>query len=198
LQPFSAQTPVISMHKQYQHIVQGCLQNDARAQRRLYEMYASKMLAVCYRYSRDRDEAEDILQDGFIKIFNNIHRYGFEGSLEGWMRRIFVNTAIDAIRKNKALMLETPINDNITESCAEEAIDNLEVEYLMSLVQALPTGYRLVFNLYAIEGYSHAEIGEKLNITESTSRSQYTRAKALLKKRIYQEYSENKVYQDVG
>lgn len=186
------------MHKQYQNIVEGCLQNDPRAQRRLYEMYASKMLAVCYRYSRDREEAEDILQEGFIKIFNNIHRYGFEGSFEGWMRRIFVNTAIDAIRKNKSLMLETPINDNISESFAEDAIDNLEVEYLMNLVQSLPTGYRLVFNLYAIEGYSHAEIGEKLNITESTSRSQYTRAKALLKKRIYQEYSENKIYQDVG
>ncbi|MFN0201914.1 MAG: RNA polymerase sigma factor [Bacteroidia bacterium] len=184
------------MHKDFPSIIEGCIKQNPLAQRRLYEVFAAKMLAVCFRYARDRDEAEDILQEGFIKVFRNIEKYAFNGSLEGWVRKIMVNTAIDTIRKNRSIMLETPINDSITESYAEDAIDNLEVEALMQMIQELPAGYRIVFNLYAIEGYSHAEIGEQLGITESTSRSQYTRAKALLKKRVCEVYWDYKIYQD--
>lgn len=187
----------MTLDKQQQDVIAGCVQGKPLAQRALYDKHAPKMLAVCFRYAKDRDEAEDMLQEGFIKVFHNINKFQNQGSLEGWIRRIIVNTAIDMIRKNKALMLETPINDNLSENLiADEVTDNLDVEYLLNIIQELPTGYRLVFNLFAIEGYSHAEIGEKLNINESTSRSQYTRAKILIKKRIHGDYVDIQQFHD--
>lgn len=183
--------------RQKNDIISGCVQQKPLAQRDLYNMFAPKMLAVCFRYAKDRDEAEDMLQEGFIKVFQSIHKYQDSGSLEGWIRRIMVNTAIDMIRKNKAMKMETPLDDYLTETIGADAItDNLEVEYLLNIIQTLPTGYRVVFNLFAIEGYSHAEIAEQLNINESTSRSQYTRAKILLKKRINEDCVDLQQYQD--
>lgn len=172
--------------KEYQDIVDGCTQHEPTAQKRLYERFCGKMMAVCCRYVKSREEAEDILQEAFLKVFQNIHKYGFQGSLEGWIRRIMVNTAIDYIRKNKALVMETQLNENQHDAVNDDAdaLANLEVDYLMQIIQELPDGYRLVFNMFAIEGYSHNEIAEQLNITASTSRSQYARAKGFIKKRL--------------
>ncbi len=173
------------------------MRQEPLAQRRLYELFSGKMMAICYRYAKDRDEAEDMLQEGFVKVFQYIEKYNNQGSLEGWIRRIMVNTAIDIIRKNKSLQLVSPLNDNITESTVDDNIvDTLEVEYLLNIIQDLPDGYRIVFNMFAIEGYSHAEIATQLNINESTSRSQFTRAKILLKKRIHEDSLVINTYQD--
>ncbi len=181
----------------YLKIVAGCMRHEPLAQRRLYELFAPKMMALCYRYAQHRDEAEDMLQEGFIKIFQNIEKYNNQGSLEGWIRRIIVNTAIDIIRHNKALQLVSPLNDNISENTVDDNIvDTLEVEYLLKIIQDLPDGYRIVFNMFAIEGYSHAEIADLLHVNESTSRSQFTRAKALLKKRIHEDSLVINKYQD--
>ena len=180
-----------------QKMVKGCLNQEPWAQQKLYDSFAPKMMAVCYRYARDKDEAADFLQEGFIKIFLSIHKFEFQGSLEGWIRRVIVNTAIDLIRKRKSSLLESPMNVEIADTTIDEdKMDTFEVEYLMRVIQSLPTGYRVVFNMYAIEGYTHAEIAEQLSITESTSRSQYTRAKALLKKRLHEDSVEFKSYQN--
>ena len=184
------------MTKPYKAIIAGCKAHKPSSQRELYGIFAPKMLAICMRYAQDKAEAEDILQDSFIKVFKKIQKYDDRGSLEGWIRRITVNTAIDHIRKRKNRQGDITINEAITEEVSESALDQLELEFLFKLIQALPPGYRVVFNLYAIEGYSHAEIGEKLNISESTSRSQYTRARAMLKTRIKQAYMETNFYQD--
>lgn len=181
----------------YTKIVEGCIRREPLAQRRLYELFSPKMMALCYRYAQNRDEAEDMLQEGFIKVFQCIDKYNHQGSLEGWVRRIIVNTAIDIIRRNKSLQLVSSLNENIIESTVDDNIvDALEVEYLLNIIQDLPDGYRIVFNMFAIEGYSHAEIGEQLNINESTSRSQFTRAKVLLKKRIHEDSLVINKYQD--
>ncbi|MEL6652069.1 MAG: sigma-70 family RNA polymerase sigma factor [Bacteroidota bacterium] len=181
----------------YQEIIQGCKQQKPQYQRQLYERFAPKMLGVCYRYAHSREEAEDMLQEGFIKVFQKIHKYDDRGSLEGWIRRLMVNNAIDHLRKQKHYQQQLEINEAITEEVSEDALDQLEVEFLYRVVHALPAGYRAIFNLYAIEGYSHAEIAAQLNISESTSRSQYTRARALLKKRISEAYMETNLYRDV-
>lgn len=176
----------MSFAKSLGEIVKGCIRCNSAAQRQLYELFAPKMMAVCYRYAKDRDEAEDILQEGFIKVFQNLNKYENNGSLEGWIRRIIVNTAIDLIRKQKQMPL-VELDEHVGASGLEsegDALGSLGLEYLMQLIQDLPPGYRLVFNMYAVEGYSHAEIAAELGINESSSRSQYTRAKSMLKKRI--------------
>lgn len=185
------------MLKSHEALVEGCKKGDPRAQRELYECFAPQMLGVCYRYARDISEAEDMLQEGFIKVFQKIDGYGFKGALEGWIRRIMVHTAIDLLRKRKHQMKETDIEEAMKEEIANEIIDHLELEYLYQAIQALPAGYRLVFNLYAIEGYSHDEIGKKLGIAASTSRSQYTRARNMLKNRIREDRMEKNIYKDV-
>lgn len=181
----------------YQALIQGCIKQQPQAQRELYNRFAPNLMGVCYRYARDQANAEDILQEAFIKIFQKMKNYSDKGSLEGWLRRIVVNTAIDHIRKEKHYLKQMEINEAVTHEVQESVLDQLEVEFLHTIIQELPPGYRLVFNLYAIEGYSHAEIGEKLKITESTSRSQYTRARALLKKQIREAYMEKNIYKDV-
>ncbi|MEM6261191.1 MAG: sigma-70 family RNA polymerase sigma factor [Bacteroidota bacterium] len=192
-------TPVIrSMKQPYQALIERCIQQDTAAHQRLYELFAPKMMAVCYRYARNQAEAEDMLQEGFIKVFQNLKRYTFKGSLEGWIRRIMVNTAIDLLRKHKYFQKETDIEEADVEEFAEFSIDRLEMEYLLKIIQELPTGYRVVFNLYAIEGYSHKEIGQQLKISESTSRSQYTRARSMLKKRICADNQAFKSYLDAS
>ncbi|MEM6767068.1 MAG: RNA polymerase sigma factor [Bacteroidota bacterium] len=177
--------------------LEGCIRFEARAQKALYERLAPKMLAVCARYARSTFDAEDILQDGFIKVFQKIGDFSGKGSLEGWVRRIMVRTAIDHYRKTKKQDKEVDIDEQFTDELSAEMVDQLSVDYLLSLIQTLPSGYRIVFNLFAIEGYSHKEIAQQLAINESTSRSQYTRARALLKKRISEDNQHKSIFRDV-
>ena len=166
-------------------LIEACKNNDVRAQKLLYETFAHKMMSVCLRYADNREMAEDFLQDGFIKVFSSIRSYSYEGSFEGWMRRIFVNTALEALRKNDLLRNGVELNALEPQQEADySAVEKISADELMELIAQLPPGFRTVFNMFAIEGYSHREIAETLNINESTSRSQYTRAKRLLQKWI--------------
>jgi RNA polymerase sigma factor (sigma-70 family) len=143
------------------------------------------MLTVCLRYSKDQEQAEDILQDGFVKVFSKITAFKMEGSLEGWIRRIMVNTALDQIRKNLKSLGDVSTDDVAYKLDSNDFIaENLMAEDLMKMIQNMPEGYKVVFNMFAIEGYSHAEIAEQLGVTESTSKSQYSRARAYLRERI--------------
>ena len=177
--------------------LEGCRRFEARAQKALYERLAPKMLAVCARYARSTPDAEDILQDGFIKVFQKIDNYSGKGSLEGWIRSIIVRTAIDYYRKTKKQEKEVDIDEQFTDELSEEMVDQLNVDYLLGVIQSLPSGYRMIFNLFAIEGYTHKEIAKQLGINESTSRSQYTRARALLKKRISEDHQHKSIFRDV-
>jgi len=155
-----------------------CAAGDATAQRTLYEQYKTKMFGVCLRYSVDRTMAEDVLQESFITAFRTIHKYEGRGSLEGWLRRITVGAAIDYHRKHKRpLLYIDTLPDNHTQDVEAEVLACLETEALLACLQHLPDGYRLVFNMYVVEGYTHTEIANTLGITESASRSQLTRAR---------------------
>lgn len=173
---------------------EGCLQNDRKQQEALYRALAPKMLAVCMRYANDRDEAQDILQEGFIKMFNNVHKYRGDGNLEGWIRRIMVHTAISRYRKLKPMVLVEDMAEEGAISIASQNANNLEVNDLMKLVQQLPQAYRSVFNMYAVEGYSHQEIGNKLGITELLSRTTLYRARNILKEKLSQLTSREQYY----
>jgi len=162
-------------------LIQGCLRNDAAAQQELYYKYSPKMLSVCYRYAKSREDAEDMLQEGFIKVFTQIHQFQNRGALEGWIRRIIVHTCINNLKKNKKFSDSVDIIHASSISLREDNIPSiLQAKQVVESIRLLPLGYRTVLNLYAIEGYSHKEIAEILDIEESTSRSQYTRAKAML------------------
>lgn len=164
-------------------LVKKCVSGDAKAQREFFDRFSPTMLGVALRYMKDLARAEDVLQEGFIKVFNNLHRYESKGSLEGWVRRIVVNTALDQIRKYKKEQTNLELDNSTFEIVQKSEVESqLQAEVLLQLVQQLPEGYRIVFNMFAIEGYSHKEIAEHLNITESTSKSQYSRARALLRK----------------
>jgi len=166
-------------------LVTECVQGNPRAQRALFERFAPKMMAVCLRYSKDREQAEDVFQDGFVKVFMKLADFKSEGSLEGWIRRVMVNTALDQLRKNGKLLGDISTDDVAYKLEHNDPIEeNLMAEDLMKLILAMPEGYKVVFNMFAIEGYSHAEIAATLGITESTSKSQYSRAKAYLRERI--------------
>lgn len=168
-----------------EQLITGCRKGDRLAQKELYEKFSRKMMGVCLRYANDRETARDLLQDGFVKIYTNIDSYSGMGSFEGWMRRVFVNCALEYLRKNDVLREASDL-ENSVELIEPEAsvMDRLSAQELMAIIQKLPPGFKAVFNLFAIEGYSHKEIGEMLNITESTSRSQYTRARQLLQRTI--------------
>lgn len=161
-------------------LIEGCIRQDVHFQKMLYQKYAGKMMAVCLRYCNSRQEAEDVLQDAFIKIFDKIRYFEKRGSLEGWIRRIMVNSALKS--NDKRVYKFEPGSLEHTEEPAfnAKAISNLETKKLLEIIQELPEGYKAVFNLYAIEGYSHKEIGDILNISEVTSRTQYARAKKYL------------------
>lgn len=172
-------------------MVSACTKGDSRAQRALFDKFAPKMLSICKRYIQNGDEAEDVLQDGFVKIFQKISDFKHEGSLEGWMRRIIVNTALDAIRKNKKWLGTSQIEavENHV-SFDDTAFDDMDVNYLLRMINDMPDGYRVVFNMFAIEGYSHKEIAETLGVSENTSKSQYSRARAFLRTQLEQIESE--------
>jgi RNA polymerase sigma-70 factor (ECF subfamily) len=173
-------------------ILLGCKKNNPIAQKELYQTYSSKMLAVCYRYAHTREDAEDMLQEGFIKVFSQINTFENRGSFEGWIRRIIVHTCINNLKKNKKFNDSVDLIHATTVQVREENIPSIiQAKQVVECIRILPVGYRTVLNLYAIEGFSHKEIGSLLEIEESTSRSQYTRAKAMLediliKKRILQ------------
>lgn len=162
-------------------LVNGCIRNDAAAQQALYERYSPRMLPLCYRYARNREDAEDMMQEGFIKVFAQIGQFRHTGALEGWIRRIMVHTCINILKKNRKFSDSVDIIHAVSLPVDEETIPSiLQAKQVVESIRTLPLGYRTVLNLYAIEGYSHKEIGKMLEIAESTSRSQYTRAKAML------------------
>ena len=174
---------VISDEKQ---LIAGCKAGKPRAQKELFELYASAMMSVCVRYVTDRETAQDVLQDGFIKLYTKIDTYSGSGSFGGWVRRIFVTTSLEYLRQNDALKQSASIeeySDSIITN-DETVLDKLSADDLMDCIANLPDGYRTVFNLYAIEGYSHTEIAEMLEINESTSRSQLMRARKMLQKNV--------------
>lgn len=166
-------------------LIDGCLNNDRKAQKLLYEKYSSKMFGVCMRYAKSKEEAEDILSDSFVQVFVKLSSFKREGSFEGWIRRIVVNTSITAYRNN----LKFNLNDEISEvhqlsDDNETAIDLLNVQQIKSIIQQMPDGYRMIFNLYVIEGYNHREIAELIGINEGTSKSQFSKAKKWLQNRL--------------
>lgn len=164
-----------------EQMLAGCLQNNAASQDALYCRFSPRMLGVCYRFGKNREDAEDMLQEGFIKVFSQIHQYRSEGALEGWIRRIIVHTCINVLKKNKKFSESVDIIYASSIGIREEAIPSImQAKEVVECIRLLPLGYRTVLNLYAIEGYSHKEIGNMLDIEESTSRSQYTRAKTML------------------
>lgn len=167
-------------------IVDGCISGKRRAQNQLYQKYAPGMLGVCLRYSKNLTEAEDILQEGFIKVFKNIKNFRKEGSFEGWIRRIIINSAITHINKNKISFKEIDEDkmDFPEQTETNETFAPVSQEVLLHLIQNMPEGYKMVLNLFVFEGYSHREISETLNISENTSKSQLSKARKYLKNKL--------------
>ena len=164
-----------------EQMLAGSVKNNPAAQEELYNRFSPRMLGVCYRFAKNREDAEDMLQEGFIKVFSQIHQYRSEGALEGWIRRIMVHTCINVLKKNKKFSDCVDIAQAGSIGIREESIPSImQAKEVVECIRLLPIGYRTVLNLYAIEGYSHREIGTMLDIEESTSRSQYTRAKSML------------------
>ncbi len=164
-------------------LVAGCQRGEPLFQRALYQQYHRLMFGVCIRYASNREDAQDILQEGFIKVFKHIKNFANKGSFEGWIRRIMVHTAIEHYRKrSKYFMVD--IQEARELEFDADALGQLGTQEILALINELPTGYRTVFNLYAVEGYSHKEIGEMLNISSGTSKSQLSRAKKLLQSRL--------------
>jgi RNA polymerase sigma factor (sigma-70 family) len=165
-------------------LIQGCIREDRECQALLYEKYGDKMFGVCLRYTKTREEAEDVFQDAFVKILNKISSYKHTGSFEGWMRRIMVNTALRS-KDKRALKYEVSDIEDVKEPAFDQQLlANMEAKTIVGLISELPDGYQVVFNLFAIEGYSHKEIAEKLGVTESTSRTQYLRARKALQEKL--------------
>lgn len=165
---------------QEKSLIQACLEKDAQAQTKLYEKYKSSMYAVCLRYARNQTEAEDFLIEGFFKVFKDLHQFNYQSPLVHWIKRVIIHNALMTLRKKQVLTFPaTDLTENDWQQ-APEVWHQLEAETILKAIKSLPKGYQTVFNLFAIEGYSHKEIGKKLDIAESTSRSQYTRAKKAL------------------
>ncbi|MCL6217147.1 RNA polymerase sigma factor [Zunongwangia pacifica] len=163
-------------------LIKRCKQNDIKAQEELYRLYAGKMFGLCLKYSDSYAQAEDNLQDGFLTIFNKIGQYKHQGSFEGWMKRIMINTTLQKYRKEKLYSISN--EDQIEETTVEYEESSLPLDVLLNIIQQLPQRYREVFNLYVLDGYSHKEIAEILQISEGTSKSNLSRARSLLKENI--------------
>ncbi len=171
-----------------EQLVHGCVKGDPAAQKLLYQQFSRRMMSVCMRYANDREQAQDMLQDGFVKVFQKIDHYRGDGPLAGWIARTMVNTALDHIRRNK------PYDHSVDLTEAEhlhqeegKVLSGMTTEELLALIQALPTGYRTVFNLFVIEGFAHKEIADMLGISENTSKSQFMKARAYLRKLLPKE-----------
>lgn len=167
-------------------LIKGCINRESRMQEELYNRFAPKMYAVCLRYSNNTDDAQDLLQEGFIKIYKNLDRFRAEGSFEGWVRRVFINTSIEHYRRKVTLFSTSEKEETLIQDSSWNALDKLAEKDIIKLVQELSPGYRTVFNMYAIEGFSHKEIGGILGISEGTSKSQLARAKGILQKKVEQ------------
>jgi len=165
-------------------LIVGCLEGNRRMQEELYRRFSPRMYAVCLRYAGNTEEAEDILQEGFVKVFKKLDSFRSEGSFEGWIRRIFVNTAIEHFRRKRYLMPVTEKEENTIEGKYLSILDDLAARDIMALVQELSPGYRTVFNMYVVEGYTHKEIADMLGISEGTSKSQLSRAKVILQEMV--------------
>jgi len=164
-----------------QKLIRDCLKGKVQAQRALYDQYAESMLGICYRYTRSMRDAEDILQEGFLKVFLHLGQYKQEGELGAWIRRIMVNTALNFLKRHRKYQEEMFFTEEYLHPVTDDDPSRrIEAKELADLVRQLPHGYQVIFNLYAIEGYSHVEIGEMLGISDGTSRSQYARARKLL------------------
>ncbi|MFY7879475.1 MAG: RNA polymerase sigma factor [Lacibacter sp.] len=170
-------------------ILMGCLQKEPAAQEALYLKFSSKMLGVCYRFAHNRQDAEDMLQEGFIRVFTQMHQFQNKGSFEGWIRRIIVHTCINQLKKFKKFNDCLEISFAQMMPASETNIPSvIQAKQIVECIRSLPLGYRTVLNLYAIEGYSHREIAHMLEIEESSSRSQYARAKAMLERILTQKH----------
>ncbi len=168
-----------------EEMLKGCKAHQEKAQKYLFDRYSRIMTGVCMRYADSYEEAQDIVQDGFIKVFKKIGLFSGTGSLEGWIRRIMVNTSLDYLRSIKNQRFHVSVDDvEYLLKEKQEILASMQADDLLAIVKTLPTGYRTVFNMYAIEGYSHKEIGELLEISENTSKSQYSRARTLLQKKL--------------
>lgn len=171
-------------------IIAGTKEGKREAQKMLYEKYARKMYSICLRYTSDGDSAKDLLQDGFIKVFANIGSFQEKGSFEGWLKRIFINLALENLRKSKSIIQSSEdiqdIPDIVDADTEDDQAYKISEKELLKMIQDLPRGYSTVFNLYAIEDYSHKEIAEMLQISEGTSRSQYVRARQILQEKVKQ------------
>lgn len=165
-------------------LILGCINEDRQMQQLLYDTFSGKMYGVCIRYSGNEEDANDILQEGFIKVFKSLGKFRSEGSFEGWIRRIFVNTSIEHFRKKVKLYNVSEVQENTIEDTELDALDILAAKDIIKIVNELSPGYKTVFNMHVIEGYSHKEIAGILGITEGTSKSQLARAKGVLKKLI--------------
>lgn len=177
-------------------LIEGCRRKDAQSQKSLYDRYAGRLYALCCRYIKEKMEAEDVLITAFTKILDRIDQFKGEGSFEGWMKRIVVNESLTYLRRNKNMYLEMDIEAADREPDFDSMDSELQAEDLMKLIEALPSGYRIVFNMYAIDGYSHKEIAEQLGITENTSKSQLSRARAALQKSLLE--TEKKILQHLN
>lgn len=169
-------------------IIKKCIEGDRISEKSLYNLYFTKMRYTCLRFTTNALDIEDILQDGFIKLFNNLHKFRHEGSFEGWVRRIFVNVAIEHFKRKKFSVVELAGLENFVVERNASTLDMLYEKDLLHITSTISKGYKTVFRLYAVEGYNHKEIGERLGIAESTSKSQYTRAKVKLKNIVAKEH----------
>ena len=176
-----------------QALVTACLKGNAPAQKQLYDAFAAQMMGVCYRYTKSVEDAEDVLQEGFIKVFQYLKQYEGRGELGAWIRKIMVNTALASLKKNELYSSDMLIPEEHLHLVSDENPDiNIQTKELVELIRQLPPGHQTIFNLYAIDGYSHVEIGKLLGINESTSRSQYMRARIILINWLKKEPGEQK------
>jgi RNA polymerase sigma-70 factor (ECF subfamily) len=182
----------------HDHLIAGCLNNDRRSQQRMYELFYGKMLSVCMRYTHNDDQTQDLVQEGFIKVFAHLHKYKNDGSFEGWVRRIFVNNAIDSFRRKKQDHI-LPDNDfhliNLSDDTDEQAFMDEEVKHIqpedvVAAMQQLSPAYQMVFNLYVMEKYSHQEIADKLDINIGTSKSNLSKARVNMKKILSKQFTD--------
>jgi RNA polymerase sigma-70 factor (ECF subfamily) len=182
----------------HDHLIAGCLNNDRRSQQRMYELFYGKMLSVCMRYTRNDDQAQDLMQEGFIKVFANLHKYKNDGSFEGWVRRIFVNNAIDSFRRKKHEHV-LPDNDyhllNLSDDTDEHAfmdeqVKHIQPEDVVAAMQQLSPAYQMVFNLYVMENYPHQDIADKLGINIGTSKSNLSKARVNMKKILSKQFTD--------
>lgn len=174
----------------FKPIISECIDGSRKAQSMLYHQFAPKMFGVCLRYAKDATEAEDNLQDGFIKVFANLKNFRHDGSLEGWIRRIMINVSLEKLRKQHLLYPVEDVAVYDTVNFSDDVLAKIAADDLMKLIQQLPPRYRMVFNLYVMEGYSHQEIAEEMSITQGTSKSNLARAREILKKKIQENYRE--------